>query len=1172
MSRSITFAVGISLCFVSCCALAQVVTVPNASFEEGGDAPLAWTLSEGEGAWEQAGHEGRRSVSVTGTGDDNNYWRLDGVPLEPGVCYRFSYWVRTDPDTSGGCIVSGPSGVNRDFRAGDEWEQRSFVFTPARPDDFIRLGQWHVQGKVHFDDVQIQRVLPIHERRGELVLGDGERIQDGTYEFRPRWSGDGANYSRTLVRARASFNSNRWPMGQDAELVYKLGAPGLRQRAATVTANLSYYQAGRCLIQASKDGENWADVGAIAEQSSGELELRADLFPAEHVWVRLAAADAPDEAGNGKPGSFQISNLAYAAELADSPADLRGGSRFLAVERTSPDLDVQVVSLGDLMPGARQEAQLLLRNRGADPLNVAPAIVIAPPGQTVTPSAPGQVAIPAGRQITATIPYEVPGAGDFEARLLLASQPSFAARSLLFTASTAFTVPSLYEAGYGHLITDEGDCPLWWCEGTYKISRQRPLPREERAAIKISAARNEYEPFQLVLRPTKALEGVTVAVTDLQGPGEARIPAKNVTIDHVGYVTVHTPTDATGCEGDWPDPLPHYDGPFAAEAGQNHPLWLTVYVPPEARAGDYRATVTLKAGAWTQRVPVELRVWNFALPEESHIRSAFGFSPGTMRRYHNLETAEEYAEVVDLYFRNFAAHRINPYDPMCLGPMGVDFGGGAWNGGSHDEAVKHGGARSLKLVDTDTGAVIQANNAKLMPVTPGQQYRLSWWVKTEAADQSYLVTLQTYDAARQWISGHNIDIAKTGIGEWQHEEADVSDRINERARFCSLVLRPALWTEDGRHTGTAWFDDLALTDIGEGANLLADPGIEEVPSADDVKIDFTAFDREAEKYLDGLKFRSFRLALAGMGGGTFHSRRKGSIGGYEQGTPEYEALFRAYVQQLQQHLEDKGWLDEAYIYWFDEPAPKDYEFVREGMELIKRHAPKLNRMLTEQPEPELFGAVDTWCPVTGGFKPEICRARQEAGEHIWWYVCTGPKAPFCTLFIDHNAIELRMWLWQTWKYGVESCLVWTSNYWTSSAAFPAPELQNPWDDPMSYVSGYDTPAGVRRNWGNGDGRFIYPPNKDVSNDKTKYIEGPVNSIRWEMLREGFEDTEYFFALKEIIDQAPVRRAREAKYAAAARLLEVPEEITSGMTEFTKDPQPLHAHREKLARAIEELSK
>jgi len=187
-------------------------------------------------------------------------------------------------------------------------------------------------------------------------------------------------------------------------------------------------------------------------------------------------------------------------------------------------------------------------------------------------------------------------------------------------------------------------------------------------------------------------------------------------------------------------------------------------------------------------------------------------------------------------------------------------------------------------------------------------------------------------------------------------------------------------------------------------------------------------------------------------------------------------------------------------------------------------------------------------------------------------VCTGPKAPYPGLFIDHNAIDLRIWLWMTWKWNVQGILVWKSNYWTSPAAFPRGRLQNPWTDPMGYVSGYDKPEGYIGYWGNGDGRFIYPPNRDIENDRGKYLDGPVSSIRWEMLREGLEDFEYFQLLRDRIDLARKTGRDPAALKRHERLLEIPPAIITDKTHFTHDPRPLYTQRDRIAGAIEALGR
>jgi len=229
-------------------------------------------------------------------------------------------------------------------------------------------------------------------------------------------------------------------------------------------------------------------------------------------------------------------------------------------------------------------------------------------------------------------------------------------------------------------------------------------------------------------------------------------------------------------------------------------------------------------------------------------------------------------------------------------------------------------------------------------------------------------------------------------------------------------------------------------------------------------------------------------------------------------------------------------------------------------------------MLTEQPEEALAGPIDVWCPVSPNYDHEAAEKRRAHGDVFWWYVCTGPKAPYCTLFIDHPATELRVWLWQTWERNIVGNLVWQATYWTSSAAYPD-EPQNPYEDPMGYRSGYSTPKGTKRYWGNGDGRFVYPPLAAAApgiSGPDPVIEPPVSSIRWEMLREGIEDYECLHLLRELIAKHRDELAPEdvTKYEA---LLEVPDAITEDMTTFTTDPAPIYARRAEVAEAIERLT-
>jgi hypothetical protein len=330
----------------------------------------------------------------------------------------------------------------------------------------------------------------------------------------------------------------------------------------------------------------------------------------------------------------------------------------------------------------------------------------------------------------------------------------------------------------------------------------------------------------------------------------------------------------------------------------------------------------------------------------------------------------------------------------------------------------------------------------------------------------------------------------------------------------------------------------------------------------DVSIDFSAYDKTTSKYLDGAGFNSFAVPYPGLGGGRYPNYDHGQFLGSASGSPEYDQLMSSFGRQLQAHLEQKGWLKKGYVYWYDEPSAMDYPFVQEGMQKLKKYSPGLKRMMTVQPIKALEGAVDLWCPDIFFYDPAAAAARQKLGEEIWWYVCTGPKEPYVGEFIDHPAIEMRMWLWQTWKYNVQGILIWEMNWWNSPAHFKNGEMQDPWKDAQSYT---DNGNGV---WGNGDGRFFYPPRPDGSD--IERIEEPIPSFRLEMLGRGIQDWEYFHRLALEIQSARKKGIDSAQIEHAKNLLVIPPEICKGLTSYTQNPALLQHRITEIAREIEVL--
>jgi hypothetical protein len=123
---------------------------------------------------------------------------------------------------------------------------------------------------------------------------------------------------------------------------------------------------------------------------------------------------------------------------------------------------------------------------------------------------------------------------------------------------------------------------------------------------------------------------------------------------------------------------------------------------------------------------------------------------------------------------------------------------------------------------------------------------------------------------------------------------------------------------------------------------------------------------------------------------------------------------------------------------------------------------------------------------------------------------------------------------------------------------------------MAYVSGYDYKPGQVGYWGNGDGRFIYPPRHWKDSSDRPLLEGPVTSIRWENLRDGMEDYEYLWLLRAAIEKAAKANKHGQLLAEANDLLKVPDSVSKDLTHFAVDPHALLARRDRVASMIERL--
>ena len=1149
------------------------VPVTNSSFEEGANAPSGWTLDGPGGKWLRGdAATGRRAVAVSGTGATESSWLSSPVPLEPLRVYEVRFRARRIRPGGGGTPVTGPAFCNRDVAiAATVWTGYSSIFvTPSvmsPADRRLHFGQWRMSGAVAYDDIQVVAASPVYARSEDIVLGEGESLTGTRYSFTAPFESEGRNQSRPLAGWRARFNTNRWVLGAGDEVVYRHVVGNRSQSEAIVDVAVTWHEGGELAVEASRDGKSWQELGVIGGRERRAFAVPAALLPAPEVWIRLRVGAAKPRGPGADPGSLQVGGYAYRSVVSGLPLAFAGRTGFVSLLGTDPRFNVTVDSLGDQVPNGRNILQCTVTNNTKGPLQVRaeahterdgraqPAAVFS---NTIQPG-------PNGR----SYPYPVPGPGDYV--ITLTEGPAYSYR-----AEIRFRVPEIYEESFGEVLPESmAGVGLWWATAGWKVNETRAMPNNGGQAVRIAAARNETECAQVVIRPELAVTNLRVEAGPLRrapgadGPG--MIPASAIDILRVRYVPVEDPTDARGSRGRWPDPLPPFAGPVDLEPGRNYPVWIRVRVPRDAVAGVFTGTIKFSSDAWHASATLLVEVYDFALPDRMTLTTAFGFEPWLVFRYQKLESERDRRAVLDRYLADFAAHHVSPYayGTAALDPIRTEWpGAGDWTGGRRDTEVRFAGRSSLLVEDDSPTRQPAATFRPVIPI-PKRGLRLAFQYRTRTPGQAFVVSLSHDDAKEQWMSGRNLDITLTGTGEWQAFDRTIT-AFPAGAKSVRLTLYGSAWQDDGSPLGAVWYDQLSLRDAGSEDELAPGGDFEPLdPKALVPVIDWRAWDREMARQFSTYHFNSFSVDVPGLGGGNFMSRTEPSLLGYGENTPEYATAMRNWGAAAEAHLREKGWLSDAFVYWFDEPDPRDYGFVMNGFRKLKEHLPGVRRMLTEQPEPALLGGPNVWCPVLDAYDRAAMHARQAAGETLWWYICTGPKEPYVGEFIDRGSPDLRIWCWQTWQEGIEGILIWATNYWTSPQGYPDENApQNPYEDAMSWTAGGGTP-GTREPWGNGDGRFLYPPEAAADAHPARAIlDGPVDSIRWEHLRDGIEDYEYLAILKRMLDEKKVVGGVRAGYAA---YLEVPPGLSRNLTSYAHEPTPLERRRDEIARAIERLA-
>jgi hypothetical protein len=255
-----------------------------------------------------------------------------------------------------------------------------------------------------------------------------------------------------------------------------------------------------------------------------------------------------------------------------------------------------------------------------------------------------------------------------------------------------------------------GAARVWAVSDGEKIERDdRASPFRERNSawdgrrVRLFGARNEIVAFQVIVESdARGIAALRLALPELRlqgGPDRIRYAApagdptytvgRPIQILPVHYLNV---TQTTRAEWAWEPGSPAAPAdtlgwkpvqlvpenarpgrggfPLAMAPANTQAIWIDVYVGRDLPAGTYKGTIAVTADARTIRLPVELQVYDFVLPDANSLTAMVYYEPSQPELYHgrNLDAAYHRAahrnrvELVHAYDRAAVMDALGRFD------------------------------------------------------------------------------------------------------------------------------------------------------------------------------------------------------------------------------------------------------------------------------------------------------------------------------------------------------------------------------------------------------------------------------------------------------------------------------------------------------------------------------
>jgi len=204
-------------------------------------------------------------------------------------------------------------------------------------------------------------------------------------------------------------------------------------------------------------------------------------------------------------------------------------------------------------------------------------------------------------------------------------------------------------------------------------------------------------------------------------------------------------------------------------------------------------------------------------------------------------------------------------------------------------------------------------------------------------------------------------------------------------------------------------------------------------------------------------------------------------------SPVYRKFLSQFLPEFHDFLVAENLMDRSFFHVSDEPHGDEHlANYRRARALLKRLAPWM-KVMDALTELEFAKQGLTDMPI-----PSIRSALEFVKEDIpcWCYYCCGPRGRYLNRLMDTPLAKIRMNGWLFYRWPFKGFLHWGYNYWYKSQTRVK-------IDPFTTQDGLRWPG-----WAYGDCFMVYPG-----------PDGPVDSIRWEVLGESLQD----YALLQTLD-------------------------------------------------------